>query len=138
MAKFKEELPNDIIKQVNDLEKNVSKMIEEMTRAGAEVAFKNVKSNLPQSFYGSQILKNLVITKTYKTSDGSTATKIGVYGYFKNREGRETPAPLVANLFEYGSHSGRYPKKPFFRKSFKKKEIESAMEAVQNKYLPKG
>lgn len=138
MAKFKEELPNDIIKQVATLEKNVTTMIEEMTRAGAEVAYKNIKSNLPKSFYGSQILKNLVITKTYKTSDGSIATKIGVYGYFKNQKGKETPAPLVANLFEYGSRAGNYPKKPFFRKSFKKKQIESAMEAVQDKYLPKG
>jgi hypothetical protein len=69
-------------------------------------------------------------TKTYKTpSDGGINTKVIISGYFNNSKGVRTPAPLVANIFEYGST--KFTKKPFFRKSFKKKEIEEAMMKAQ-------
>ena len=61
---------------------------------------------------------------------------------------KDVPAPLVANVLEYGKSNGRIkksngkstgvmPKKPFFRRSFNKAQITSAMEKVQEKYLPK-
>ena len=37
---------------------------------------------------------------------------------------------------EYGTSNGE-AKKPFFRKSFKKDEIENEMRKVEEKYLPK-
>ena len=75
----------------------------------------------------------LKITKIYKTpSDGGINTKVGFYGYFINENGIETPAPLVANVFEYGS--SKFTKKPFFRRAFKKAQIEQAMLEAQKQY----
>ena len=46
-----------------------------------------------------------------------------------------TPVPLIVIAREYGTSRGER-KKPFFRKSFKKAEIEQAMMNVQKKYIP--
>ena len=139
MAKFKQELPNDIIKQISALEKNVDKMLEDMTRAGAEQVYKNAVAGVPASWKSSDIMNCLKITKSYKTpSDDGVATKVAIYGYFTNERGKKTPAPLVANITEYGRSNSPYPKHPFMRKSFKKKQIETAMKAIEEKYLPKG
>ena len=139
MADFKAELPNDIIKQLEQLEGNTDKMLGEMTEAGARVVMNNIKANLPSSFYGSDIIRCLKITKTYKTlSDDGINTKVAFYGYFTDADGRKKPAPLVANVYEYGRSNAPFPKKPFVRKSFKKDQIEKAMQAVQDKYIPKG
>lgn len=136
MARFNAELPNDIIKEFNKLEKDTTKMLGEMTRAGAEVVMQNIKSSVPASWYSSDIMKCLKITDTYETpSDDGVNTKIAFYGYFINRNGERIPAPLVANVTEYGRSNSRYPKKPFLRRSFKKSQIEKAMQAVQDKYI---
>ena len=134
MAKFEMELPNELLKQFENLEQNTEKMLEEMTRAGAETVEKNIKKNVPASFKKSNIMKCLKITKTYKTpTDEGINTKVAFYGYFINSKGKEVPAPLVVNVFEYGQ-SGK-KKKPFIRKSFNKKDIEKAMLEVQEKYI---
>ena len=139
MAKFELELPNDIMKQFSDLDKNLDKMLGEMTEAGAKVVLENIKTNVPHSWFSSNIMKCLKVTKTYKTpSDDGVNTKVAFYGYFINRNGEKIPAPLVANVTEYGRSNSPYPKKPFMRKSFKKSEIEKAMEKIQDKYIPKG
>ena len=136
MAQFKVELPNDIIKQVSDLEHNTYQMMGEMTEAGAKVVYENVRASVPQSWHGSEIMKCLRITKVYRTpSDDGVNTKVALYGYFKNSKGVRTPAPLVANVTEYGRSNTPYPKHPFMRKSFKKAEIEKAMKAVQDRYI---
>ena len=136
MASFKEELPNDLIKMFQELDRDSEKMIGEMTKGGAEVVYKNVLKNMPKSFKGSNIMKCLKITRVYKTpSDGGINTKIALYGYFKNKRGVITPAPLVANVFEHGTSTVK--KQPFMRKSFRKAEIEAEMKKVQEKYLPK-
>ena len=84
-------------------------------------------------------MKCLKVTKTYKTpSDDGVNTKIAFYGYFINRNKEKIPAPLVANVTEYGRSNSPYPKKPFLRRSFKKSQIQAAMQAVQDKYIPKG
>ncbi len=136
MARFKTELPNDIIKQVEGLEKNTDKMLSEMTEAGAKVVYDTIKTSVPSSWYSSNIMKCLKITKTYKTpSDDGVNTKVAFYGYFINRNGERIPAPLVANVTEYGRHNSPYPKKPFLRKAFNKGKINKAMQAVQDKYI---
>jgi hypothetical protein len=130
MARFELELPLEVIEDIARIEKNADKIFGEMTRAGAEVAYENVKRNVPSSWHNSKIMHCVKITKTYKTpSDDGIATKIIISGYFKNRNGVKTPAPLVANVTEYGSV--KQPKRPFFRKSFKKAEIEKAMLKAQ-------
>ena len=139
MARFKAELPNDLIKQFESLDKNTQKMLEEMTEAGAKVVLSNIKSSVPSSWYASGIMKCLKVTRPYKTpSDDGVNTKVAFYGYFINRNKERIPAPLVANVTEYGRSNSPYPKKPFLRRSFKKAQIEKAMQAVQDKYIPKG
>jgi len=136
MAKFKAELPNDLIKQLGRLEKDTEKMLAEMTEAGAEVVLGNIKANVPSSWHSSNIMKCLKVTKSYKTpSDDGINTKVAFYGYFVNKNGERVPAPLVANVTEYGRRNGKYQKRPFLRKSFKKAQIIKAMEKVQSKYI---
>lgn len=132
MAKFKSELPNELMKVFEDLETNCEDIFGEMCKAGAEVVYNNVRSNMKKAFKSTKSLdKGLKITKVYKTpSDDGINVKIGFYGY--NEEG--VPIPLIAQAREYGTSSGE-KKKPFFRKSFKKKDIEQAMQKVQDKYI---
>ena len=136
MAKFKNELPYDLIKVFEDLETNCEDMFGEMCKAGAEVVYNNVKANMNKAFKSTKSLeKGLKITRVYKTpSDDGINVHVGFYGY--NDEG--VPIPLIAQAREYGtSRDGKEheAKKPFFRKSFKKKDIEQAMQTVQDKYI---
>ena len=111
-------------------------MLEEMTEAGAKVVLENIKASVPQSWYSSNIMKCLKVTDSYRTpSDDGVNTKVAFYGYFINRNGEKIPAPLVANVTEYGRSNSPYPKKPFLRRSFKKSDIEKAMLEIQNKYI---
>ncbi len=134
MAKFSAELPNELIKQFDELAK--SKMLEEMVDAGAEVVLKNVKSNMARVFKDtSRLEKCLVKTKVYKTpSDDGVNDKVAFYGYFTNEQGKEVPAPLVAQAREYGTSKGE-AKKPFIRPAFKKAQITQAMLKVQERYI---
>lgn len=137
MARFDVELPNDLIKQFENLDKNTEEMMGRMTQAGAGVVKQNVLSNIPKSLRKSNIMKCLKTTRIYKTpSDDGINTKVAFYGYFKNKRGIETPAPLVANIFEHGTSTVQ--KQPFMRKSFKKSEIEKAMLKAQERYIAKG
>lgn len=132
MARFEMQLPESILNDFKKIYNNSDRIFGEMTKAGAEVVYNNVKANAPASFSDSKIMDCLKITKTYKTpSDDGINTKVGFYGYFVNKKGRVTPAPLVVNVFEYGST--KVTKKPFFRKSFRRSEIEKAMLDAQKR-----
>jgi hypothetical protein len=135
MAKFNAELPNELIKEFEELGANCTEMFGEMVEAGAETVYNNVQGNMTRAFKDTASLeKGLKKTRVYKTpSDDGVNVKVGFYGY--NSKG--VPIPLIAMAREYGTSSGER-KKPFFRKSFKKTEIEQAMERVQEKYIPKG
>ena len=138
MAKFNAVFPTELIKEFGKVEKNSEEMIGEMTRAGAETVIANVRVNIQKSFNdASDLLDHLKLSKTYRTpSDDGINTKVFFPGYMTNKQGKVVPVPLVANAREYGTSQGE-AKKPFFRKSFNKKQIESAMLRVQEKYLPK-
>jgi hypothetical protein len=139
MARFNVELPNDIMKQFETVDKNTDKMLAEMTKAGAEAVLQSVRASVPASWRSSNIMQCLRITKSYKTpSDDGVNTKVAFYGYFIDEDGRRKAAPLVANVTEYGRSNSPYPKKPFMRKSFNKAKITKAMEEVQKKYIPEG
>lgn len=147
MARFKMELPTEIIKQMETVNKNADKIFGEMTKAGAEVAAQNMRANAPDN------LKAYVrLTKTYKTpSDDGINTKAMVKGYIPfsdpNRKGfsraggngdtytttEGVPAEFLANLYEHGRSNSPFPKKPFVRKSFNKAQIEEAMLKAQAK-----
>ena len=133
MAGFNAELPSELIKSFQKLEADTEEMLSEMTKAGAEVVYKRVKSNMKSSFKSTKSLdKGLKITKSYRTpTDDGINTKVGFYGY--NDEG--VPIPLIALAREFGTSSGE-KKKPFFRKAFRQEAaITNAMIKVQEKYI---
>ena len=124
-------------------------MMEEMTKAGAEIVKKNVISNMRASFKDSKKLEPyLKVTRSYRTRSGSVNTKVAFYGYYKkgsksfkvkSKKGKEysydgVPVPLIVRAREFGTSRGE-AKRPFFRKSFNKAQIESAMLNVQKKYI---
>lgn len=134
MAKFEMQLPTEIMKDIQKIYNNADEIFGEMTKAGAEVVNHNIEANVPQSIKNSKMMNCLKVTKTYKTpSDDGINTKVGFYGYFENEDGKIVPAPLVANVFEYGRSNLPFPKHPFMRKSFKKGEIEQAMLKAQKR-----
>ena len=134
MARFKMQMPTEVIKEFQMVYNNTDEIFGEMTRAGAEVVEKNIIANVPQSIQKSNMMKKLKITKTYKTpSNDGIATKVGFFGKFIDEDGREKICEIVGNVFEYGRSNSPFPKHPFMRKSFKKKEIEKAMLDAQKK-----
>lgn len=140
MAKFNAELPYDMIKSFEELETNVPEMMGEMCKAGAEVVYNKVVKNLDSAFARTDtLLKGLKITKIYNTpTDDGINVHVGFYGYNTDKVTKKfpngIPIPLIAMAREYGTSSGE-KKKPFFRKSFSKKEIEKAMMKVQSRYI---
>lgn len=132
MAKFQSELPNELMKVFEDLETNCDEMFGEMCKAGAEVVYNNVLSNMGKAFKSTRsLMKGLKVTKVYKTpSDDGINVHVGFYGYTEDG----VPIPLIALAREYGTSKGE-EKKPFFRKSFKKKQIEQEMQRIQDKYI---
>lgn len=136
MAKFTGELPTELIKQFETLELNTEKMLGEMVETGAEVARQNIEAKMPRALRESLGSDNIIVSRVYKTpSDDGINCQAMIVGYFTNRNGERIPAPLVANIFEYGRSNSPFPKQPFFRQSFNKGQIEKAMLRVQEKYI---
>lgn len=134
MAKIIVDIDDSVLKDISYIDKQFDHIFGGMTKAGAEVVYKNVIANLPESLRSSGFSSHVKLSRVYKTpSDDGINTKVMITGYFINKDGRKTPAPLVANMFEYGSDKRNYPKQPFFRKSFKKSQIMKAMEEAQKK-----
>ena len=132
MAKIIVDIDDSVLKDISYIDKQFDHIFGGMTKAGAEVVYKNVISALPESLRSSGFSSHVKLSRVYKTpSDDGINTKVMITGYFINKDGRKTPAPLVANMFEYGSSKKKYPKQPFFRKSFKKSQIKKAMEEAQ-------
>lgn len=132
MAKLVIDIDDSVLKDISYIDKQFDHIFGGMTKAGAEVVYKNVISALPESLRSSGFSSHVKLSKVYKTpSDDGINTKVMITGYFINKDGRKTPAPLVANMFEYGSDKRKYPKHPFLRKSFKKSQIMKAMEEAQ-------
>lgn len=138
MAKAKFEIPKELIDQMKKLEQDTPEMMKSMVEAGAETVLERMRSNAPQGMKSSpQLMACLGTTRPYEApSDDSINVKVGFAGYFTNEDGVKIPAPLVANIFEYGRSSSPFPKQPFMRKSFNKSAITKAMEQAQKKYIP--
>ena len=140
---------------VQQLERDSETIFSGMVQAGAEVVQQNMKSAAPTP----ELKSRVKISKTYTTpTDGGINAKVYVGGYipfsgnrtsittpakgkqYVNKKG--VPAGFVAMMYEYGSserstaageNRGVFPKRPFVRKSFKKKQIEEAMLQAQKK-----
>ena len=133
MAGFDLELPDDLVSNLKMITEKTDEMFGRMTKAGADVVYKEVMNNMKSSFKSTKSLeKGLRITKTYKTkSDDGINTKVGFYGY----NDKNIPIPLIALAREYGTSRGE-KKKPFFRKAFNNTTaIENAMLKVQEEYI---
>ena len=145
MAKFEVDLPDNIIKDIREIDSKADEIFGSMTKAGAEVVRNAMVSKAPPS-----IQPHIKTSVTYKTpSDGGINNKVYISGYIPFKGGRTTfsrsgnggrytttkgvPADFLAKVFEYGRSGRPFPKKPFFRKSFKKSAIEAAMRAAQSK-----
>lgn len=138
MAKANLEIPRYMIEKMERLEQDTRKMMEEMVEAGANVTYKNMLAKLPEGIKNSEMVNNLRVTRVYDTpSDEGINAKVAFYGYFTNEDGKITPAPLVANVFEYGRSDSPFPKEPFMRRSFNNNLITKAMLAIEEKYIPK-
>lgn len=137
MARYRLELPTELMQTFKNLDANTEKMLGEMCQAGAEVVKETTWMNMPRGLRDAiSVNDNLITSRVYKTpSDDGINCQCMIVGYFINEDGERTPAPLVANMFEYGSALRKYPKHPFFRKSFRKAQIERAMLEVQKKYI---
>ena len=130
MASFEMILPTEVMKDFEKIYGNTEYIFGKMTDAGADVVMSALRTNVPASFKSSNIMGCLKKTRVYRTpSDDGINTKVGFYGYFENHLGRVVPAPLVANVFEYGSST--VTKRPFLRKSFNASAIEEAMLQAQ-------
>lgn len=69
MARFKEELPRELLEMLEDLETNIPEMMGGMTQAGARTVYNAVLNNMEKSFKSTKSLrKGLRITKVYHTS----------------------------------------------------------------------
>ena len=136
MAKFTGSLPTELIKQFETLDLNTEKMLGEMVETGAEVARQNIEAKMPRALREALGSDNIIVSRVYKTpSDDGINCQAMIVGYFTNKNGEKIPAPLVANVFEYGRSNSPFPKQPFFRQSFNKGQIEKAMLRVQEKYI---
>ena len=134
MARFQAVLPTKEMAEFRKIHDNADEIFGEMVKAGADVAHGNVIANLPDGIRKSAMMSNLIITKVFKTpSDDGINCKVMFSGYFVNENGVRTPAPLVANVYEYGRSNAPFPKQPFLRKSFNKGQIEAAMLQAQRK-----
>ena len=93
MAEFNQQLPNDLIKEFEELAIATPKMMGEMTKAGAETVARIVKSNLSKSFKSTDRLsKCLFVSKTYKTpSDDGINNKVMFYGYIDAEKKKHAP-----------------------------------------------
>jgi hypothetical protein len=137
MANAKFEIPKELLNQVKKLEHDTPDMMKSMVEAGASTVLERIRSNAPAGMKSSLIMNCLSATRPYEApSDDSVNVKVGFAGYFTNENGVKTPAPLVANIFEYGRSNSPFPKQPFMRKSFNKAAITKAMEQAQKKYIP--
>lgn len=140
MARFSGELPNDVIRDLQARDRDAPTMMGQMVVAGGNTVIGNVRANLGRSFQTTRsLLQGLKITRVYKTpSDGGINVKIGFYGYSRTRRSKKypqgIPIPLIAAAREYGTSSGEAAR-PFFRRSFKKGEIDAAMQKVHDRYI---
>ena len=100
MASYRAELPRDLISQFQNLEANTPEMLGEMVKAGADIALSNIKAKMPQALREGLTDNNIGLTRVYRTPSDGINCEAMIWGYFKNRNGVETPAPLVANMFE--------------------------------------
>lgn len=144
MARFKMEIPAEQIREMELLTNNCETMISEMCMAGAEIVKSKIYQGMPAELKKYANAQTLNVTKSYvMQSTGARAVYIWLGGYKKDKNGKDnskaddrgTALELIANMFEYGSKKRKYPKQPFLRKAFHKRDIERAMLKAQKRWI---
>ena len=141
MARFNADIDNGLIQAMEKMGERSEEVLGRMVDAGADVALRHIRSNMRGSFQSVRSLEaGLGKTRVFKTpSDDGIAVKVGFRGYSPTRKGSAgakkfnnspIPVPFIAVSREKGTARGER-KKPFFKKSFVKSEIEAAMKAVE-------
>ena len=146
MARFKMELPREIIDDIKKVRDSSAEIFGAMTRAGAEVVAENVRATVPLP----EMKEHVKLTRIYITpTDDGINTKVYLHGYLpfkgnrrlfvrRGREGGEVyvttkgvPVGFLAQVYEYGRSTAPFPKRPFFRKAFNREQITKAMLKAQ-------
>lgn len=156
MARMVMQLPDDLIKQFEEMSRSSEEMVGEMTQEGAKVVYKNIINKMNMVFDNPDDLKkHLKITKVYKSKyDDGINTKVAFYGYYKEGERKfnitknlkngtrrtysynGVPVPLIVMAREFGSSRGEAAK-PFVLPSFNHSQIRQAMLQKQNEFFNK-
>ena len=142
MAKMTMSVPRELMRDFEKLHDNAGEIFGKMTQAGAEAAMQNIIAGSPTP----ELRQYVKQTRVYRTpTDDGINTKVYFSGYMpfkgnrktfsrRNREGgkmyttdKGVPADFVAQVYEYGRSGNPFPKKPFVRKAFRKKNVEEAM-----------
>ena len=145
MAKFNMSLPDEQIKQFEQIGKSTKEIFGGMTKAGAETAQKQIVASCPNPKLSSHVK----ISVTYETpSDSGINTKVYFSGYIpfsdsnrsyfqrsggggnSYRTNKGIPAEFLAIMYEYGRSGAPFPKHPFIRRAFNS-SIEQAMMKAQ-------
>lgn len=139
MAKCKIEMPEEMLLRLSRLGKSIDNIAGAMLEDGAKIVQKQAEKNLT-AVIGRNIkyksrstggLKRYVkVTKAYKTSDGESHIKVGVWGYYRVN-GKDVPAPLVANVLEHGRSD--MPAKPWLKPAFQKSR-KDCIDAMQKRF----
>lgn len=105
--------PDEVIDDLRTLVKDYDEIFGTMTKKGAKNIGEKLETNMPPTVRASKMYEKLDVSKVYHTkSDDAINTKELWAGYFVNKRGKLTPAPLVANMFEYGRNRGVHDVSP--------------------------
>lgn len=154
MARMVMQLPDELVKQFEDMSRSSEEMFGDMTQEGAKVVYNNILNKMNMVFKNpNDLKKHLKITKVYKSKyDDGINTKIAFYGYYREGErnfkitktsksGKKktysyngVPVPLIVMAREFGSSRGE-ASKPFVLPSFNQSQIREAMLKKQNEFI---
>lgn len=119
MATCTVKLPDEFMSKLNEFDSRTEEIIEKSLKAGAEIVYKQAKSNL-QNVIGSgtkfdsrstgQLLKALGVSPV-KSKDNGYDIKIG---FAEPRSGGGTNAE-IASILEYGKKKAKQAPKPFMK-----------------------
>ena len=120
MAKFIMQLPDEIYNDFGLLYNNCHELFEDMTRAGAEVVYKNILNNMKYAFSDtSELEKHLKITRPYRSMAGKYVnTKVAFYGYYRknNKDYINRKKAIDGHIYKTG-YKGNTTKMSSGRKS---------------------
>ena len=133
--------PDEMLLKLSKLGKNIDRISGQMLEDAAEIIQEEAEKNL-QAVIGSntkhksrstgKLLRFVKATKAYKIENGRSHIRIGIWGYYYVN-GRKIPAPLVANVFEFGRKNGKLPHaKKWLRPAFRKKR-QACIAAMQKR-----